>query len=190
MFKIQNISKRDIVLDDFKVILGPGKKIDLDKVATRTTISDSVKLRMAISQKRIEIVERDSEVEDLARDSENSPTHPQYFDQSSGADISSQIAHAVSSAIADQQGQNNVILEKIMEQLKSIADRPAQVVQGGSRATADSEDDMPEDIAAAIHAKAVKRMTKDVKGQIDTQATSTDAASINKNLDDLDDLDL
>ena len=41
MFIIQNITSRDVVIDDLRVVLGPkGKKdkIDLDKVAPRVQI--------------------------------------------------------------------------------------------------------------------------------------------------------
>ena len=191
MFVIKNISDNDVVLDDLRLVLGPNREIDLDKVASRSLTDYSSKLRLAIHQQRVRVVVKDPD--------RNVPGNPApSLDKAVLADMEDRIKADFAVQLSKKDDQINQLTAAIHQLVTQLQKQPAQVVQvvhsGGPVAesttsdTGSSPSDISDDIASSIHAKAMARMEKNVVGNIDHEAETVKDDHLQNNITELEGL--
>lgn len=188
MFVIKNITETEVILDDLRVILGPGKQIDLDRIAARYVIDSSIKLQMAFKHKKVITIAKDGEV----IFSENADQLKD-MEERIKAEMIKQM-HSLRAQTRPVPTNNATEMDKInqtlQELLKKVSAGGAAPSTNTTQTTnpAPAEADIPDDIAAKIHAKAVKRIAEKAEGNIEQEAQKKDGADLAKNLDELEGL--
>ncbi len=187
MYYIVNRRKSKIAFGDLNFVLGPKKAIDLDKVRSRDKINASQELKAAIRSGLIQ----------LRRDSERKPkTVVSKIKVSYGDDIDEikkVVREEIKSEFKDHKpaSQDNEELISVLKKLTTLmnrADQPMSFAQAASDAgVVIDESDLDEETLTAIHAKHVKRVTKDTIGKVyyDEKSVEDSLADRAKELDDL-----
>jgi hypothetical protein len=190
MFKIRNTTDRQVVIDDLRIILGPSKEIDLDRVAPRHLIDASPKLRLAFQQKRVVTVARDgdpvaSSVETIT------PSSLKHMEDRLKADFRKHISALTPADTNDTTKQladltNTIRL--LAEQLKSRGSAQRDVrhsIDPVETSNSDSpSSDIADDIVSRIHAKTMKRLEGKVTGHVEQESKKiTGGDNITKNVD-------
>ena len=196
-FVIKNTTDRDVVLDDLRVILGPFKQIDLDRVAPRHLIDSSPKLRLAFQQRRVVTVNQDGigigeEVNDNGDlKSMEARLKADFRKQLAALQRQQPAAPAVDSSKLEEL---QATIQKLVLQL---ANQPLQVTpshnQDGKPAEAQpssSGDGISDDIATRLHAKSMQRLAKKVtgSGNSEHEAKTIKDETLNKNINELEGL--
>lgn len=199
-FIIRNTTDRDVVLDDLRVILGPHKTIDLDRVAPRHMIDSSPKLRLAFQQKRVATVSQDGI--GLSDGETAAVSDIKAMEQRLKADFRNQIAtlqqrqpvqtSAASSADAAKIEQLTETIQKLVQQLATKQAHPVahpEIVPNGATA-ASIGDGIRDDIATRIHAKTMQRLEKQVtgSGNVEHVSTKIQDTDLSKRIDELEGL--
>lgn len=203
MYLIKNVTTRDVVLDDLRVILAAGGQIDLDKVAARHLIEASPKLRMARQQKRIVLLNVDGEKVQVINGPD--PDALREMEERLKADFAKQLA----AVVAAQSKQTEVTvtppsndltaltatIAQLVEKVAESNNRPVVVTpaytQTGESAPAQplidrsTSDGISDDIAGRMHAKAMKRVEKGVKGYVETEGKKSRDDDLMNNMDEL-----
>lgn len=179
MFVIRNITSNDVVLDDLRIILGPHKEIDIDRVCSRSVSEYSEKLRNAVSQKKVKVVNKD--MEHLS--SSMSPADMKNMEDRIKGEFHKQLG-AKDSQISD-------LTQAVHALVKQLKEQKPVIIQGGSSNNAvlgekDSiRTDISDDIATKVHAKAMRRLEQGVSGHIEKENVTQKDESLKDTLDQL-----
>jgi len=198
MFVIKNNTDRDIVLDDLRVILGPHKQIDLDRVAPRHLIESSPKLRLAFQYKKVVTISMDGAG---IGDKSDESRELQEMEARLKEDFRKQLV-ALNRQQTVTPSHDNTKLEEltatIQTLMKQMAERDRQTVQvvtvnqesKPDEACPDSTGDgISDDISTRLHAKTMQRLEKKVTGasNVDHESKKT-RNDISTNIDELENM--
>jgi hypothetical protein len=180
MFIIRNIGGSDVVIEDLRLVLGPGKEIDVDKVVARHISEHSGRLRMHVDQKRIKIVAKD--LEGLIAKS---------MEKNHLLEMESRLKQEMSKKDQQITELTNAV-KMLVTQLKEGAQQVQQTptVSGGVNVSSSSESNISDDILSKIHAKSMNRMEQKVTGHIEQEAKTCKDDNIAQTIADLENLNL
>ncbi len=190
MFVIKNTTDRDIVLGDLRVVLGPKKEIDLDKVSSRPQVESSVSLRKAVARGMIKVTAKD--IDEFSATSTTPSVDKKALGDMEGrikAEIAKQMAHATQKqrSDADQISALTATVQQLIAQLAKGF--PVQQVAQQNTVSDSSAGDISDDIANRIHAKSMKKLEKQITGgSIEHDTTKMTNDQLSKNIDELEGL--
>jgi hypothetical protein len=190
MFVIRNTTDRDLVLDDLRIVLGPNKEIDLDKVGPRHQTESAPKLRLALRQRRVRVVCKDI---DLPPSPETTATLDKQSLKEMEERLKAEFNRQLRRVMDKSEGGEIAALKDVVQQLvQKLTDQPAvayvQTLPEAKSVDASTGDGVSDDIASKIHAKAVKRLEKNVSGQIETGGKKVHDETLKTNLEELEGL--
>lgn len=172
MYFIVNKTNRSVEIQDLNVVLQTRIGVDLEKLCSKEKILASANLKTLIHQGVLEV--RGSKKPKAPPPVEKQPDN---VDLKSIKDDMKELKKAISGM------GNNSDLTSVLQQLSSLLQNQKQTVVYESRPEAketskDSDNDIDEKTLNAIHAKAVKNMTKDLEANINyTEESIKDSPS-------------
>ena len=194
MFLIANAGRSEITLSDLGVVLLPNQAIDLHKVKTDMPPEKSKDLSLAARRGAIKILKRDEPVapqpnitinEGVDKDELLSDLKSFIKEELSGIESpkndNSELKELIE--LLKSQQQNNISMEQIQSLLA------AQSLQGDSAALSPDVDvDIDESKIAEMHSKAVDKLAKNMRGEVDYSKQKVKDESISANADELEGL--
>ena len=192
MFIIKNISTSDVVLDDLRIVLGPQKEIDLDKVAARTLTEYSPKLRLAVQHKKIRIINKDL---DGFLPNGSPPVGTSSLDTAALSEMEARLKNEFAEKLNSKDSQISELttaLHALVAQLSKQQPQTVVVHQGsGSIEKSFSEfkpSDISDDVAGSIHAKAMRKYEQNVTGHIEHEGKTVADDTLANNINELEGL--
>ena len=165
MFFIVNKTKREVIISDLSVSMGPRQALDLDKFLDRKKSERSRDLSTAIKKGIISVRQKTNEESSLVIKQIKEEINPKEMDKFK-KDINDEIKNQFSSLKEDllnAKGFNNSnvdnseLLEKLADLIKNSKNSDAIVKSEEEEVLID------EDVLSSIHAKTVDRQIKDTK---------------------------
>lgn len=164
MFFIVNRTKSKVHFPDLKITLGPRQAIDLDKMVDRKVADASETLRASISQAQIEVRVKDNI---NLNPPQKTPVTKDSGLESLKKDILNEIKHSIKEMTKEITPQPPIINQTsgiTKEDLNNLRDTILSSLSSSQieKIVKGEEVDIDEDVLAAINAKAVNNIVKDV----------------------------